>query len=80
MSTSMKPYIILVGARYYPAGWDDYAGEADTLEEATALAEKKMDEDPGMREYRFYEIVDLRTKQCVLRAEGDHAAYDPRQS
>ena len=30
----MKRYILLVGANYYPRGWDDYRGSFDDLEAA----------------------------------------------
>lgn len=35
----MKRYLLLVGDSYYPAGWDDWAGSFDTIEEAKAKAE-----------------------------------------
>jgi len=74
----MKPFIILCGNRYYPGGWDDYAGEAETIEEATAIAEKAF-ADPE-RYAPWYEIVDLRIKQVVLARRDEDPAYDPRSS
>lgn len=65
----MKPFIILFGDTYYPGGWQDYVGEADTLEEAIALAEKRgRDEGTRSPEYWWWEIVDLRTKKIVKRS------------
>lgn len=63
----MKPFIVLFGDTYYPEGWADYLGEADTLEEAEALATRKGAERiaNGWDEFWWWEIVDLRTKQCV---------------
>lgn len=35
----MKRYLVFAGLDYYPeGGWSDYEGEADTPQEATALA------------------------------------------
>lgn len=62
----MKPFIVLFGDSYYPCGWRDYAGEADTLEEAEAIAQKRVEEE-GDRfpHFWWYEIIDLRTKAIV---------------
>lgn len=77
----MKPYIILYGLKYYPSRWEDYAGEADSVEEATTLAEAMLGhEDDDMRRFHWYQIIDLRTKECVLQKEDDGPAYDPRSS
>lgn len=72
----MKPFIILCGNRYYPSGWDDYAGEADTLEEASAIAEKAFAHED--RYSPWYEIIDLRIKQIVLERLDEDPAFDPR--
>lgn len=77
----MKPFIVLAGDEYYPAGWDDYVSEADTLEEAKAFAEKQ-DAEQGAEKlkYTWWEIVDLRLKVCVFTRYGDSAPFDPRSS
>ncbi len=62
----MKPFIILFGANYYPAGWSDYAGEADSIDEALKIVSEKTNAPdflhPG---YYWFEIIDLRTKEVV---------------
>lgn len=63
-----KPYIVLVGTAYEGAGWDDYAGNAETIEEAEALVQRKVAEQGFLcRESWFFHIVDLRTMKIVKR-------------
>lgn len=75
----MKPFIVLHGDTYYASGWDDYAGEADTLDEARAIADA-WDKAEGDRELHFswWEIIDLRTKECVLTRRDEQPPFDPR--
>lgn len=77
----MKPFIILWGNKYYPRGWDDYIGEADTIDEAVPLALSR-DKEEGDRseQYTWWEIVDLRIKQVVLTRNSEDPPYDPRSS
>lgn len=75
----MKPFIVLFGNTYYPNGWDDYVGEADTVEEASAIADRR-DEQEGGTSYTWWEIIDLRVKQCVLTRKDEDPPFDPRSS
>lgn len=66
---SIKPYIVLAGAIYYPDRWDDFAGNAETLEEARAIATKAVTE-----QYRgWWQIIDLRTMKVVEEGYGGSA-------
>lgn len=49
-----KRFVLFAGSTYYPSGgWDDYAGSADTLQDALEVGEK-IDED-------WWHVVDLET-------------------
>lgn len=64
----MKPYIVLVGSAYEGSGWDDYAGSADTIEEAEGIVQCKVAEQGWLcRESYYFHIVDLRTMKIVKR-------------
>lgn len=79
MEKTLQPFIVLVGSTYYPAGWSDYVGAADTLQVAAEIAEREFSSED--RTLAWYEIIDLRIME-VVRARGDEdpAAYDPRSS
>lgn len=66
----MNPFIVLVGAVYYPGGWSDYAGDAETVEEAKALALKKVQEHSSSPQYCWWEVVYLETKEIVARSDN----------
>ena len=65
----MKQYIVLFGDTYYPSGWSDYAGDADTVDEAeTIVAGKIAEQGERSPEYYWAEIIDLNTKRVVKRS------------
>ena len=39
---TINRYIVLVGEYYYPSGWNDFVGSADTVEDAIKLAKNKI--------------------------------------
>jgi hypothetical protein len=51
----VKRYLVLAGDDYYPAGWEDFRGSSDSLEDARKLGSW---ED-------WYEIVDTEIENIV---------------
>lgn len=61
----MKRYLLFEGLVYYPdGGWNDLAGDFDTVEEAKASGEESMLEGKRVL-YDWYQIVDLETGKEV---------------
>lgn len=72
----IKPYLLLVGHKYYPEGWRDFKGLFNTLHEASESVNEVIKNDPdppygkhSKVEYYWYQIVDLRTCKIVLKSE-----------
>ena len=60
----MKRYLVFAGIDYYPAGgWNDFAGDADTLDEARQIVnlERRRPRLPA----RWWQIVDTTTLKVV---------------
>lgn len=66
----MNAFIVLVGAKYYPSGWDDYAGDAQTLEDAKALALKKVGERSSSPQYCWWQVINLEIKEVVAQSDS----------
>jgi hypothetical protein len=60
-----KRYLLLCGADYYPAGWDDFRGDFATVDEAVAAARTHM-EGEGYRSH-WYEVIDLNTLKVAAK-------------
>ena len=53
-------YILLIGETYYPAGWRDFAGFFNTIQDAKKFAEPKVKED-----YTWYQIIDKESGKLI---------------
>ena len=61
----MKRFFVFFGHVYYPSGgWDDFAGDADTLDEAMALARQKAVDSDSVR--IWWHIFDSTEKKIVM--------------
>lgn len=61
----IKPFLVLAGATYYPSRWNDYAGSAETLDQAVAIGQ-----EAARNEYRgWWQVIDLRSMSVVKRGE-----------
>lgn len=58
---NIKPFIVLSGPRYYPSGWGDFQGAADSIEGARVIADRAVEGECLW----WWEIVDLRLMQVV---------------
>lgn len=66
--TSVKRYILLAGAAYYPNGWGDFQGAFDDCQEARLEGERLTSSPPGTwksPKEDWYEVVDLTTMKVV---------------
>ena len=65
----MKRFLAFAGSRYYPSGgWEDFIGDFDTLEEASAFA-AAFEED--ITPYGWWNVADSESR--VIAAEGDRS-------
>lgn len=59
----MKRYLVLAGHSYYPAAWDDWVGQYDTVDEADDAGKAKA--DSFQKGYGWYQVFDLETEQEI---------------
>jgi len=64
----VKRFLVLAGDSHYPAGWDDYQGSFDTLEEALVRAEAALPEGWG-HGFRWFHVVDTVGATIVRRSQ-----------
>ena len=60
-----KRYILLVGSRYYPQGWDDFRDSFDSIEDAKTYAHSFNDDGYLSQYYKWAEIIDKETLKVV---------------
>lgn len=61
----MKKFLVFAGYAYYPAGgWDDFVGDADSLEEAKTLARDTVSKYETSKPW--WHVADTEAKQVVL--------------
>jgi hypothetical protein len=67
-------FLVFTGMEFYPSGgWEDFAGEANSLEEARVIAETKSDGSDD-----WYHIVDTTSGKIVDHGDiEDTTTYDP---
>lgn len=63
-------YIVLAGDCYYPAGWGDFRGSFDSLDEAraTAKAAALSPHTANRRDDAWWQIIDKTTDKVVERS------------
>ncbi|MCP4651013.1 MAG: hypothetical protein GY853_13175 [PVC group bacterium] len=65
------PFIIFVGDRYYARpGWCGYLDSAKTLADAIVIAKKDVELEDTM--YRWWQVVDIRTRRIVAGEGSSH--------
>ena len=60
-----KRYILLVGSKYYPQGWEDFRGSFDSIEGAKTYAHSFNDDGYLSKYYKWAEIIDKETLKVV---------------
>ena len=69
----LNRYLAFGGTIYYAkGGWSDFLGDAETVEEAEALADVK--DSFGDSEYEWAQIVDTRTGLVVKERAGGYGS------
>lgn len=63
-----RPFVVFWGYKYYAApGWQNYIGDAETLEEAINIGKEKCS-----NEYEWWQVVDLMKKEIVAGEGSSH--------
>ncbi len=68
-----KKFILFAGAHYYAAaGWCEYRGDFDTLEEASAAGKLSLINTEKMNGCDWWQVVDLSTRKIVAWEGGNY--------